>query len=182
MSEVRIALSKREPGSKSRHIVLRCPSIKDAGIKHVIRQYILPAGTVPVQHYRGEDTLLLFNLIYLDKLLLTFPDAEMSMGLRRRLSKQQQVEVDTLDDTEVECPGFEGEFWRFQNQGINAGIEHLEKNGVFMLNDEMGLGKTIQAIAMCIKMKRKSVLVVTTKSGCGSWAKIHAHPVPSGEV
>lgn len=173
MSDVRIALSKRDKANAGdRHVVMRCKSMNEGSIMSVVRRFILPAGIVPAKKYRGEDTLFLFNLNYLDRLLLAFPDAEMSTGLRKRLSRQQQEMVDNLDDTEVELPGFDGTLWRFQNQGINAGIEHLEANEVFMLNDEMGLGKTIQAIAVILKMRRKRVLVVTTKSGCGSWAKI----------
>lgn len=171
-SDVRIALSKRVKGSDTRHVIMRCPSMKDGPIRMVIRQHILPHGTVPVSAYRGTDTLFKFNLRYLDRLLLAFPDAEMSMGLRRRLAREQMAQIDSLPDDEVMIPGFQGEFWRFQNQGINAGVQHLRDNGVFMLNDEMGLGKTIQAIAILLKLKRKRVLVVTTKSGCGSWAKI----------
>lgn len=172
MSEgIRISLSKKQ-GDKTRHVVMRAPSIKESGIMHVVRNFILPPGIVPAKKYQGEDTLFLFNLTYLDRLLLAFPDAAMSTGLRKRLAREQRHIIDNLDDTEVEVPGFEGEFWRFQNQGINAGIQHLSDHNVFMLNDEMGLGKTIQAIAILLKLKRKRVLVVTTKSGCGSWAKI----------
>jgi SWI/SNF-related matrix-associated actin-dependent regulator 1 of chromatin subfamily A len=172
VSDVKIALSKKVKGSTKRHVILTVPTMKDPGIRLVIRQYILPKGTVPVSAFRGENTLFKFNISYLDRLLLTFPDAEMSRGLRSRLAKEQSHILDTLDDTEVEVPGFAGELWRFQTQGVNAGIEHLREHGVFMLNDEMGLGKTIQAICMILKLKRKRVLVVTTKSGCGSWAKI----------
>lgn len=172
MSSVRIALSRKQPDTAKRHIILRCKTMEEVPLRLVIKQHVLPPNTTPVVTRRDEDSLFKFNISYLDRLLLTFPDAEMSIGLRKRLSKQQQSIVDSLDDTEVELPGFDGTLWRFQNQGINYCTDHLTQHGVVMLNDEMGLGKTIQAIATILKLKRKRVLVVTTKSGCGSWSKI----------
>jgi len=167
----RVSLSKPQEGGE-RHLVLVVPTADEPSVRMVIREHILPPGKTIVRRYRGTNSLFLFNLDYLDRVLLAFADADMSTGLRRRMSRAEARALDALDDSEVEVPGFEGELYRFQRQGVNACLSHLDTNRVFMLNDEMGLGKTIQALAVMLKTKRKQALVVTTKGGCDAWAKI----------
>lgn len=171
MSDLRLALSKKGADGK-RHIVLRGDSVQMLRALKVIRKHVLPKGRPPVVRYRGTDTLVLFHLKYLDRLFMTFPDADLSNGLRKRLAKQYQERYQDYEVPEVHVPGFEGELWDFQKTGVHEGVKALRATGVHMLNDEMGLGKTIQALCMILKMKKKRVLIVTTKSGCGSWAKI----------
>lgn len=171
MSRVRLSLSKAKDGGK-RHIVLRTDSVHGLAIKPVIATHVLQGEAVPVIRYRGEDMIAMFNIRYLDRLTMTFPDAELSAGLRRRMQREAQKRLDAMDVPEVHVPGFQGDLYDFQAQGVATTVDRLEDDGVFMLNDEMGLGKTIQALATAIKMKKKRILVVTTKSGCGSWAKI----------
>jgi SNF2 family DNA or RNA helicase len=171
MSDLRLALSKPDAEGK-RHLVLRGDGVKMLRVLPVIRKYVLPQGRTPVLRYRGTDTLVMFNQKYLDRLFMTFPDAELSDGLRRRLAKQYAERTKDMEIPDVQVPGFEGTLWDFQKVGVAEGVAALRDNGVHMLNDEMGLGKTIQALCMLLKLKKKRVLIVTTKSGCGSWAKI----------
>lgn len=168
---MRLALSKKDSKGK-RHLVLRCSAAQANRIAPVIRRTVLDGTAVPVVRHRGLETLFLFNMKYLDRVAMTFPDADLSPGLRKRLVKQAIAELNNMPVPEVEVPGFKGTLYDFQKQGVQAIIDNIDEHGVFMLNDEMGLGKTIQALASVVKLRKKRVLVVTTKSGCGSWAKI----------
>lgn len=173
--QVRLAMSKPNNSGK-RHLVLRTDATNQRAIMTVVRRHILGRDDqgqqiVPVVRHKGTDMLVLFNAKYMDRVCMAFPDATLSNGLRRRLLAQAAAELQgPIPDIQV--PNFSGDLYPFQKQGVATCIERLETDGAFMLNDEMGLGKTIQALAVGIKMKKKRILVVTTKSGTGSWAKI----------
>ncbi len=171
MSQVSLSLSKAKDGGK-RHLVLRTNSVHGMNIKPIIRDHVLQGEATPVIRYRGEDMLAMFNVRFLDRLTMTFPDADLSDGLRRRMQRAAVKRLEAMDVPEVHVPGFQGDLYDFQAQGVDTTVDRLTTEGAFMLNDEMGLGKTIQALAVAIKMKKKRILVVTTKSGCGSWSKI----------
>lgn len=164
-------MSKKDAKGK-RHLVLRTSADHALKIMPAVRNTVLQGESIPVVRHRGLDTLVLFNMKYLDRVAMTFPDADLSPGLRKRLVKQAIAELEGLEVPDVHVPGFKGELYDFQKQGVQAIIDGINDEGVFMLNDEMGLGKTIQALSAAVKLKRKRILVVTTKSGCGSWAKI----------
>lgn len=176
MSTVRVSLSKKNAEGR-RHLILRASASEQRAVMKVVREHILgrdEAGRriTPVVRHKGLDMIVLFSVKYLDRVTMAFPDATLSTGLRKRMVQEALLELQGLPVPEIDIPGFKGSLYDFQKQGVGACVEALTNDGVFMLNDEMGLGKTIQALCVILKMKKKRVLVVTTKSGTGSWQKI----------
>lgn len=153
--------------------MLRVPMVEGPETHPIVRHEVLRGKAAPVRRQVANgDWLYRFNIKYLDRLLVTFPFAELSTGLDRRLSKQAMAEFAAMEVPEVEIPEFIGDLYDFQKIGIGACVDGLEADGYYFLNDEMGLGKTIQAICVALITGGDSVLVVTTNSGKRAWSKI----------
>ncbi|MGQ0535930.1 MAG: DEAD/DEAH box helicase [Methanobacteriota archaeon] len=76
----------------------------------------------------------------------------------------EPVDLERLD-TDFVVPGFKGELYPFQRQGV-AFLKHLGWSGI--LADEMGLGKTIMAMAASI-LAGERTLVVSPASVKYNW-------------
>ena len=130
----------------------------------------------PAGHDRIKEVIYRFNMDYLDRLTCTFPQAELSKGVHKILSRQGGFGGRDLINESVphlRVPGFKGSLWNFQAIGIDWMNTQLDEHGYCMLNDEVGLGKSVQAMAV-IKMRKhaKRVLFITTNSGKWAMKKI----------
>lgn len=169
---MKISLSKKQADG-ARHVVLRCSAAESGEVYHAIYHDVLRQQARPVvSRLRGGDRLYRFNTRYLDRIMVTFPFAELSSGLERRMARIAMQHFADMPIPDIDTPWFTGRLYDFQKIGVGMCVERLQEHGVFMLNDEMGLGKTIQAICTALLLESESVLVVTTNSGKRAWGKI----------
>lgn len=149
---MRITFSKKGD-SRGRHVVLIAEYEETYDVMTVVTREVLPPGIRPeVEKFADTArTHFLFRIdTYLDRLLLCFPDAELSDGVVEYLGRAEKKRLDSLPVAPYKYKGFRGKFWgRFQAQGAYAIAEHH----IDFLTDEMGLGKTYQVLAAICRLR-----------------------------
>lgn len=135
-----------------------------------------------------DHVIYRFHVSYLEKLALTFPQAEWSAPAERYRKKHLYEEVLEGPAPKLTIPRFNGKLWDFQAKGVKWIEGQLEEFSACMINDEVGLGKSVMCLAAIarrnhLKSRRerfgryRKILVVTTNSGKWSWRKIAHDPV-----
>ena len=161
-------------------------------IYSVIKDQITDKPVVREDHWREtagqgraiDYCLYRFHVSFLEKLALTFPQAEWSDAAEKYRKKHLYEEVMSGPVPELEIPGFVGELYDYQKIGTKFIEDELEEFLAVMLNDDVGLGKTVMVLAaICRSIRRyKRVLVITTNSGKWSWKKVaHDHEYIPGK-
>lgn len=168
---MKISLSKKgDP--RGRHLVLICDR-KDEDpyvIQDVIYNEILERKARPVREdVRGSSKIYFrFNLRYLDRLCLAFPQAELSRGILKKLVAVERERLRRLPAPQFSIPKFIGTLLRFQRQALKLIFDQK----IQLLNDEMGLGKTFVALAYICLARKKRVLVVCPNNAKWTWAEV----------
>ncbi len=186
---MKLALStKAESRKHGKHLVLTVSSNEIEGLDSIIRQYVTqgrtPAREAEWEHYRYapggpvhkriKQVVYRFHRGYLERLLLTFPQAQVTPAAQKYLWKDAKAKFDDREIPKFKIPGSKVVPWDFQWFGIEHCIDVIQANGVFSevyggyLNDEVGLGKTYQVLCALAITDPKDVLIITTNSG--KWA------------
>jgi SNF2 family DNA or RNA helicase len=165
---VKIHLSAKKAGEK-RHVVLTCTRAEHFSIQHIVFEDVLNRQARPVRTFRSDGQMVVyrFHMKYLDRLLLTFPFAELSDGLDRRLVRLARAEYEALPVPELDIPGLKGELFDFQKIAVARALAEAHH----YLNDEMGLGKTIVALATMLATESYPALVICPNSAKWVWER-----------
>lgn len=153
---MRLYLSTK--GSRRPHLVLECSpkearNIHDTMVERVGR---------PVQHSRQNGSVRYrFPESKLTKLVNTFPQAQQSPGIVRRIHSEEDIQV----PPDFEVPGYSGELSEQQLEGVWAASQRRK----FLLWDDMRLGKTRQALCVAAVNDRWPVLVITPNNVKHVW-------------
>lgn len=142
VTDIRIMMSKADH-ELGRHIMVICSTGRASDILHLVNKYVLKYRERPVRTTREEKTVFRFHPRYLDKIVLTFPDAHISKGLRKRLRRAEEKRLDGLSVPHFYVPGFDGQLYDYQKTGAKM----IYKNQIDLLLDEVGLGKTFMVTA-----------------------------------
>jgi SNF2 family DNA or RNA helicase len=194
-----ISQSKKVEG-KARHVVLVCDQDEVSTAGYVIAE-VLGKGVAPVRRMTShtEDGKAintyryLFNMRYLDDLLMAFPLATKSAGMQRKLDRLNARNLEQKEVEPFEVPGLWNyaenceikpypfqyvaiaEAVRFLNGDMDGQVDDVYKFiESFLENDEMGLGKTLMALCivsmlMWIQERELKVLVIAPKNGKFVW-------------
>lgn len=171
---MKISLSKPKEGER-RHVVMSMTRSESAEAHHLIISGVLQNSARPVRQQSKRQPGVVryrFHMRYLDRILLTFPMAEMSEALQRRLIKIARKEIEQANVPEWEPPfTSDVELYGYQKIGSHKVWEALsdEDSPRWMLNDEMGLGKTLQTLGALLMGDWFPVLVVCPSSGKYVW-------------
>lgn len=182
---MRIRISPRGD-ERGRHLMFVLSRMEYNNVVEVVQGEILgrtrrPNKTIeyepgPGINKRISKVTYHFHIDYLDRLVCTFPQAELSPGIQRMIAKssgQAGRDLITEDVPEIRVPGFKGKFWNFQKVSIAWMLDQLEEHDYCMLNDEVGLGKSVQVMSVIQKRPQdKKILFVTTTSGKWAMEKI----------
>lgn len=169
--------SKLNRKTGQRHLVLDMTRQEEAEAFWVLRHEVIGhRGMAPRRRVLQDGSVRYrFRSRHLDRLVSTFPFAELSPGLERRMRRAQTVDLGNVEVPELDIPDFRTELYDFQKIAVAAIVERLSEAGVepvgFMLNDEMGLGKTIMALASALKMMTFPTLVVCPASAKWVWKR-----------
>lgn len=178
---MKISLSKATE-TRKKHVVLLCDRAEAIRAHKVIVRDILGGIRIPVKDVSRKTGKIRyrFAMKYLDKLVLTFPHAELSTGVEKLMSLAAQTEYRRIHDNipDIHIPGFAGVLYDFQK----VGVQHIIDNPVYMLNDEMGLGKTIMALAALRKLEAYPALVCVPNSGKFTWERIGKEFFPGMDI
>lgn len=177
---MKIWMSKRSEKTGKRHVVLDMSVQEDHESFWVLRREVMQGrGRAPKRRVMSDGRIRYrFARQHLQRLLMTFPFAELSGGIDRRARRANTHEQ--LEVPDIDLPDFKGELYDYQKIGVQAILDHwlreLDEAGVhtrggFMLNDEMGLGKTIMAIAAVLKELAVPALVMCPNSAKWVWLK-----------
>lgn len=199
---MKLGLSKKgDPRGK--HLVLVVPRKDNYMANFVVCEEVLNGVVDPVYEFDAAHDCFryLFSTTYLDRIMLAFPQAELSPALDRYMIKQQKKEFAKIPVPDLEIPGFydykleePAEPYDFQKVGIGEiekRIDELSDDDLrglmaesedlaqdmgelpaYFLNDEMGLGKTIQALGVAVRNRWFPAIFVVPNSGKWSTARI----------
>lgn len=191
---MRISLSERDH-KLGRHLVLLVSRAEEsAGINRVIEDQVTERKNVIRERVMGTDKagvpvireiIYRFSVHYLERIFLTFPQAEWSKAAERYRKKMLYEEAMDGPVPDIVVPGFKGNvIFDYQKKAIKWCEDWLDDFHAVMLNDDMGLGKTVVCYSIIDRDKAfftrqhwKRILVVTTNSGKRAWWKIAKHPV-----
>lgn len=124
-----------------------CSTSRASDILMLVNRYVLKFRERPVRTTRAEKTIFRFHPRFLDKLILTFPDAIISKTLRSKLRRAEEKRLDGLTVPRFTVPNFDGELYGYQK----VGAKMIYNNEIDLLNDEVGLGKTFMVSAAVAK-------------------------------
>lgn len=147
---------------RGRHIVLTCDVEQRFETEGLIEQEILRERTPdgkrikPVVEVEDETVYFRFAERYLDRLMLVFPEAELSRGIGVVLGRAEEARLAALPMPTYKFKGFNGKFWgskkkdktNFQAQGAHQIVE----GNIDFLCDDMGLGKSFQFLAALCRL------------------------------
>jgi SNF2 family DNA or RNA helicase len=163
---MKVALTKKKPGQK-RLVLMTLDNREFREVRRVIYQEVLMGKYRPVRVRKGDNMIYKFHPRFLEKLIMTFPHAELSEAIENMLAKREKPDEE-IEVPELDVPGFDGELWDFQKVGVQAIVD----NKRFFLNDEMGLGKTLQALSAMAITDSFPALCVVPNNGKYAWARI----------
>lgn len=162
--------SKLNQQTGQRHLVLDMTRDEEAEAFWVLRHQVIGhRGMAPKRRVMPDGTVRYrFRSRHLQRLVSTFPFAELSPGLDRKLRRAQAVDLSDVEVPELDIPDFGAELYDFQKIGVKAILDHDR----FMLNDEMGLGKTVMALAAIVASCSVPALVVCPNSAKWVWERM----------
>lgn len=176
---MKLGLSKRGD-KRGQHLVLVMDIFEQFTAHEIIKDQILH-GRLAVKEWDDEEFVWRYRFAkrYLDVLMLAFPMADLSPGIRRRLRTLNDREMKKLPAPHYDIEGFfdyiEGKpakLLRHQRVNVNQILEHLKRDGWFMLNDEMGLGKTLVALVVMMILQPWPAIVYAPNNGKWAWQRI----------
>lgn len=181
---MKISLTKKTDRQGRKWVVLLVDKNTDRRIFRIVKQQIVPFPQRMRRKVKGGKVKYTFKPEKLDKVVLTFPYAELSPGVDRLMSQQafREYEDRYRNIPEVEVPGFEGELFDFQKVGVSEMSDHLTRYGAFLNNDEMGLGKTIQALATAQLLEDWPALVIVPNTAKYVWYNLAEQFLPGLKV
>lgn len=153
-----------------KHCILVCESHEEAfAVEPIIRTEILQNTARPVPDKdRAGHVIYRFNLKWLDRLSLGFPDAELSPGITKRLGRAEEKRLAGMVVPKIRVPGFTGKLYNYQKVALGM----LLNGEIDLLNDEMGLGKTFVILAMIAKKRSYPALVLVPNNAKYEWASV----------
>lgn len=142
---------------RGRHVVLTCDVEERYETQQLIEDEVLRDRTPdgkrikPVIEVEDETVFFRFASRYLDRLMLVFPEAELSRGIGHVLGRAEEERLRNLPMPDYKFKGFKGKFWgskkkdktNFQAQGAHQ----IATGSIDFLCDDMGLGKSFQFLA-----------------------------------
>ena len=173
---------------RGRHVVLTCDVEERHETLALIEEEILTGRTPdgrrikPVTDVEDETVYFRFAEKYLDRLMLVFPEAELSRGIGVVLGRAEERRLRALPMPTYKFKGFRGKFWgskkkdkkNFQAQGAHQIVE----GNIDFLCDDMGLGKSFQflaALCQLVFLSKKArdyrCLLVVPNNVKYTWAK-----------
>lgn len=158
-ADIKIMMSKSDH-ELGKHIMLVCSTTRAGDILHLINKYVLKYRERTVRNVREEKTIFRFHPRFLDKLVLTFPDASISKALRKKLSRAEEKRLEGLVVPRFFVPGFDGELYGYQK----VAAKMIFKNEIDLLLDEVGLGKTFMVAAAVKKAAAYPFLFVMPRN------------------
>lgn len=161
---MKIWRSKPSRTTGRRHIVLDMTPQESADCYWILRSEVL-RGMRPKFKASNGRVRYRFNEEHLEKLILTFPFAELSPGMDNQVRRAETYEIDEVP--ELELPGFKGELYPYQAVAVGKIIE----NPLFMLNDSMGLGKSPMALASVCELDAIPALIICPNSAKWTWER-----------
>lgn len=161
---MKIWRSKPSPTTGRRHIVLDMSPQESSDCYWILRSEVL-RGMRPKFKASNGRVRYRFNEEHLEKLILTFPFAELSPGMDNQVRRAETVEIE--DVPELELPGFKGELYDYQKVAVGRIVE----NDKFMLNDSMGLGKSPMALAAVCELDAIPALIICPNSAKWTWER-----------
>jgi non-specific serine/threonine protein kinase len=168
---MKISLSKPQRGK--RNIILDMTREEEYQSWRMVSADILDWNEPPNRTVR-RDGMVRYRISsrYLDRLLSTFPFAELSPGLHRRLHRATEHESHQ-EIPSLTIPGFTGSLYDFQKISVAKMIERLTpEGGFFFNNDDLGLGKTVQAIAAMSSFVPETILVSCPNNAKYVWERM----------
>lgn len=178
--------AKNDPRGK--HLVLSMDRGESFNAYDVIYDEVLQGRKYPFKEEAGAIVIYRFHLNYLERLMLVFPQAELSEAIDGLIVSREKKKLKDTPVPDIEIPGFYDYLdehpahpYGFQKISIDIAERHIEEmmldcqEGVvpaFFLNHEMGLGKTIISQGIAQRKRWYSALCITPNSGKWSTAKI----------
>jgi SNF2 family DNA or RNA helicase len=187
---IKINLSRPVEGER-RKIVLTCTEDESIDIHPMIISEVLGFRAHPekktLRRGRYAECPMVkyyFAQSYLERLKLTFPYADISEGLDRRLLRRAKREYEAREVPNVRIPWLAEGMTPMGHQAVAyKDLITPDEDGAFpvkYLDDEMGLGKTFVALAVYITMMlrarrqgdlRRGLAIVPNSSKFTSWLK-----------
>lgn len=188
---MKITLSKRDD-PRGRHAVFVAKKSRKWELTQQVERDVFLNRVKPVTEENGEEFLIRMNLKYLDRLVLAFPDAELSPGVYRMLHRAEEKRLAGFPVPELDIPGFTGTLYDFQKVAVgllsdpdyarSCGFDKLEPGPILnlshpggvvdFLNDEMGLGKTYVILAVIAMLQAYPALIVVPNNAKYTWAEV----------
>src|SRR6478609_4629237 len=112
-AQIKILMSKPDH-ELGKHIMLVCYTTRAGDVLHLVNQYVLKYRERPFRTTSGDRTIFRFHPRFLDKLVLTFPNAQISKALRKKLRRAEEKRLDGLSVPRFSVPGFDGELYGYQ--------------------------------------------------------------------
>lgn len=169
---MKISLTKPVEGQKP-DIVIDVQPWEDKDAYWVIRNQVLGGYEHRADYRRRamrDRTRYILKRHYLDTLVLAFPFAEFSPGIKRRIMRAETVQVDGAPP--IDIPGHFAELYPFQWVAVHEILDRYEQTGSLLLeNDEMGLGKTYIGSAVLRKLEATPCLVLCPYSAKWVWKR-----------
>lgn len=179
---MKIWLSKKSERTGKRHVVLDMNPQEERDAFQVLRSTVLGARSRAPrrQLMRSGAIRYRFGRAHLDRLMSTFPFAELSSGLERRqhrgVTDAEPEEVPELDLSDLRV-----ELYDYQKIAVGRAITRLDEQGWFFINDDLGLGKTVEALATLVIRQSIPSLVVCPNNAKWVWERM-IHNFTSLEV
>lgn len=158
---MKITYSKKGD-ERGRHIVLTCDVEERHEAQTLIESDILTDRTPdgrrikPVIDIEDETVFFRFAVRYLERLMLVFPEAELSKGVQVVLGRVEEERLKALPMPEYKFKGFKGKFWGSEQKGEPnfqaQGAHQIVTNSIDFLCDDMGLGKSYQFLAALCRL------------------------------
>lgn len=164
---MKIWLSQPHRETGKRNVVLDMTVDEERACFQVLRREVIGyRGRAPKRKLRRDGNVRYrFGRQYLERVMATFPYAELSPGLDRRLLRAAERAHPPEDVPEMDIPDLHTELYDFQKIGVQRCLEALDEQGWHFLNDGLGLGKTVQALACLILRMWTPCLIVCTNNG-----------------
>lgn len=173
---IKLLLSKRERG-KNRHIVMTCSNSESTTIRPIIWEEVLQKDAYPVtERYKVRENghveymvRFRFAMKYLDRLMLTFPMADWSSALERRVSQRVREKLAAEPVPNLRLPDFRGDLWDFQKVAVGRMLPTEQSR--FLLEHEMGLGKTYSCLATLTAKHAYPAIIIVKNSNKPVWER-----------
>lgn len=177
--------AKGDPRGK--HLVLSMDRAESFNAYDVISEEVLQGKKFPFKEEAGPIVLYRFHLNFLERLMLVFPQAELSEAIDGLIISREKKKLKDTPVPDIVIPGFYDYLedrvaspYDFQKISIDVAEREIERMMLevnseqpsFFINHEMGLGKTAIAQGIAQRKRWYKALCIVPNSGKWSTAKI----------